>query len=236
MNPLSQRLCAYAGFGFPVFFFIGFWLIGGLIPPMSPTMTTAEVAQFYTAHTWALRAAAAVMMFTAPLGYLWTASVAAQTAQIEGKFPVLSFAQLTTGALTFGGLFSAIVAISTAAFRPDRPAEIVNILNDQFWYWVVMIGSPAAFQGVLIGIAMLSDKSPDPTFPRWLGYLNIWFGVLAIPGATVPFFKTGPFAWDGLFTFWTPAVVFCWWVMVDAWGVLRAVKRRTEAAASPDAV
>ncbi len=60
---------------------------------------------------------------------------------------------------------------------------------------------------------------------RWVGYFNIWAGLLQIPGAMMPFFKTGPFAWDGLFAFWMPLVVFSLWIYVDTWAVLRAIRR-----------
>jgi hypothetical protein len=38
--------------------------------------------------------------------------------------------------------------------------------------------------------------------------------VLFIPGGLLTFFKTGPFAWSGVFVYWVPLVVFFSWYLV----------------------
>jgi hypothetical protein len=89
-------------------------------------------------------------------------------------------------------------------------------------------------QCAFTGIAILSDKREDPFFPRWVGYFNIWMGILQAPGVMMAMFLTGPFAWNGLFTFWIPLTVFSFWIYVNTWAMLHATKRealRQEASA-----
>jgi hypothetical protein len=37
------------------------------------------------------------------------------------------------------------------------------------------------------------------------------------------FFKTGPFAWNGLFAFWVPLTIFCGWFMLLAYLMRRSI-------------
>jgi hypothetical protein len=37
---------------------------------------------------------------------------------------------------------------------------------------------------------------------------NIWAPITFTPGVILQFFKSRPFAWNGIFVFWIPAIVF----------------------------
>ena len=62
-------------------------------------------------------------------------------------------------------------------------------------------------QNIAIGIAAFKDTEAK-VFPRWLGYFNFWAALAFLPAALLYFFKTGPFAWDGVFVFWVPLTIF----------------------------
>jgi hypothetical protein len=74
-------------------------------------------------------------------------------------------------------------------------------------------------------LAAFTDRSPEPVFPRWVGWSNVWLGVLLLPATIVIVFKTGPLAWTGLIGFWISAAVFGVWYLVMTWVVLRAVRQ-----------
>ena len=65
-----------------------------------------------------------------------------------------------------------------------------------------------------ITIAAFIDKSDRPAFPRWFGYMCFLVFMGQAPGQLLFFFKTGPFAWNGLFAFYVPMVVFFVWFVV----------------------
>jgi hypothetical protein len=51
---------------------------------------------------------------------------------------------------------------------------------------------------------------------------------LLAPAGIVPLFKSGPFAWSGIFGFWVPLTVFCIWVSSITWLLVAAVNRDTD--------
>lgn len=234
MNSTASRICAWAGPAMIVTFCTTFIFIANLIPPIPPSWTAAQVQEFYQANSLNLRIGTALAMLGVAGGFAWSAGVAAWTARMEGPtLPVLSYSQLVCAGWSFGGAYLAIVFLSAAAFR-ERSPELIQVLNDLGWYWIVMPGSCAVMQCAFTGIAILSDKREDPFFPRWVGYFNIWMGILQAPGVMMAMFLTGPFAWNGLFTFWIPLTVFSFWIYVNTWAMLHATKRealRQEASA-----
>jgi uncharacterized protein (DUF983 family) len=49
-----------------------------------------------------------------------------------------------------------------------------------------------------------------------------------VPGVMCLLFKTGPFAWNGLFVFWIPLAVFGSWFVVMSLLLLRAIKNQRQ--------
>lgn len=85
------------------------------------------------------------------------------------------------------------------------------LMNDFAWMTLLMTVSTFAVQNFAIGCAILGDKNVQPIYPRWMGYFTFWVGVSFVPGVMLIFFKSGPFAWDGLFSFWLPFTAFFAW-------------------------
>src|SRR5260370_990258 len=40
---------------------------------------------------------------------------------------------------------------------------------------------------IACGLAVLSDRSTNPMFPRWYGFFSVWIGVVLMAGFLVPF-------------------------------------------------
>lgn len=162
--------------------------------------------------------------FTAP----WVALFSVYINKIEGKRNVLSYTQLSTGTLGVAVMWIPAMIWTTAAFRPDRDPELIQLMNDFGWIFMLMTFSLALIQNVVIGIAILADRGAQPLFPRWAGYFNIWVAIIYTPAALITFFKTGPFAWDGIIAFWIPALVFFSWFIVMLPLLLKVIRRDFE--------
>jgi hypothetical protein len=69
---------------------------------------------------------------------------------------------------------------------------------------------------------VLLDRS-QAVFPRWLGHVSAWCAVALLPAVVLPFYKTGPFAWQGVFQFWLAALLFFGWFAAVSLALIRAV-------------
>jgi hypothetical protein len=140
--------------------------------------------------------------------------------RIEGKHTPLHYTQLVAGAGVAVGFTMGLIIWYTCAYRPEADPILTQRLNDMAWFiWVGWAYQPVA-QTVAVGVAILSDRRSDPVFPRWLGYLSLWCSVLYLPGGLAVFFFDGPFAWNGLVTWWLLVVAYFIWVVAMTYGLV----------------
>ncbi|MEM7469217.1 MAG: hypothetical protein AAF387_20360 [Pseudomonadota bacterium] len=224
MNTKLQSCAAYGGLAFVVFATLGWWIIAGMLPPISPATDAAGVAAFYQTNTGTIRFGLVIGMVSTALTLPWVALLALHMRRTEGDFPILSITQAVSGAVTSIILLVPFVLWSVAAFRPERSPELIQLTNDFAWMLIVMTFGPFFVQIGSVGLAILLDKNSPSVFPRWIGYFNIWVAVIAVPGALITFFKSGPFAWNGIIAFWLPLLVFMAWYIVMFIGLRGAIK------------
>jgi hypothetical protein len=233
----NQLACAWSGFVFIALFLGGFWVIAGFVPPPSPANPAEVTARFFTDHTIAIRIGLWVTMVGCALVASWTVAVSTQLKRIEGA-EVLAQLQLILGSLLTIEFLIPVMIWQTIAFRPGSDAETAMHLNDMAWLVFLGLVSTVILQEIVIGIAILQDSREDPIFPRWIAYLTFLTASLTIPGGLIVFFKTGPFAWNGIISWWILLAAFCVWMVTFTSTLIRAIKRQaaTAATASPRAV
>src|SRR5581483_10619172 len=169
-------------------------------------------------------------LFASPLYASWSAALAAQMTRVRAAHPVMADLQLVLGGLTVLVFMIPALLLEIAAFRPERSPETIQALNDIPWMMFIGMGATAILQPFVVGVVILQDRAGHhdsagaPVFPRWVGYFNIWTAILFLPGPLCVFFKTGPLAWDGLFTWWIPFVLFAAWMVVMIIMVGRAIR------------
>ncbi|MGR8921033.1 MAG: hypothetical protein ACU85V_15565 [Gammaproteobacteria bacterium] len=224
MSTRVQIASITSGLMFAVLFTVGWWFIAGFVPPHAPGLDAAAIAGAYGEGTGFIRFGILLAMFSAGLTIPFVAVIAIQMRRIEGRFPILTYCELVAGAVTVILLTMPTVMWSAAAFRPDRGAELIQLMNDFAWLCLLMTFCPFFVQLGSFGLAVLSDRHAPPLFPRWLGYFNIWVAILFVPGALVTFFKAGPFAWNGIIGFWVPLTAFLLWYLVMFFALLKAVR------------
>lgn len=229
MNTRTQLLCTWSGPVFVVLFTIGFWFLAHYLPPPSPNAGAEDIAALYREHTGPIRLGMFLMMACSALVAPFVAVISVQMQRLERGPGVLAYTQLAAGAV--GILFLILPALlwTIAAFRPERDPNLILLLNDMGWICFLMPFGTFSLQNLVIGLAILGADGASQPFPRWAGYFNLWVAVLFVPGGLLTFFKTGPFAWDGLFVFWVPLVVFLLWYSAMFLLLRSAIKQQAAA-------
>ncbi|HWN32547.1 MAG TPA: hypothetical protein VNP03_07375 [Pseudonocardia sp.] len=231
MNTRNQVVCAWAGLVGLALIFVGL-LLAGYVPAPRADATPGEIAAFYRDGTFTIR----LGLFLGLIGSAgWAALVSVvwvQLSHIEGPRPVLAALQAVAGAACYVLLTLFVVLLAAAAFRPERAPESTQLLHDIGWFMAFLAAVPFVLQALATGAAILGDRSPQPAYPRWLGYLGLWVAVLLAPGDVLLFFHTGPFAYDGLISYWIPLFGFGGWMAALSWGALRLARAESAEPAS----
>jgi hypothetical protein len=220
-----QRAAAWCGIAFTALFLLGF-LIAGFIPPPAPSLSAVDIAALYAENHMRIRIGLLIATLASALLALWVAAIGVQMRRIEGRHSVLAFAQMVSGACLILEFLFPLLAWQTSAFRSDREAGIVQAVNDLAWLAFLGIACTAVLQGVVIGTLILRDKRPDPLFPRWGGYFNIWVVIMFVPAGCVVLFHDGPLAWNGVISWWLALVTYFAWMVGVTWMLLRAINRQ----------
>ncbi|MEM7284584.1 MAG: hypothetical protein AAF438_23555 [Pseudomonadota bacterium] len=222
MENIVQRVFAWSG---PLFILIMLFclIVMDFIPPISPALDAAAVAAFYNENRLGIRFGSTIMMQGCVLMMLCVTAISLQLRRIEGKVAIFSTIQLVSGVFANALFVFSAAAWTLAAFRPERDVADIQAWNDIGWFLLLMPATILSLQGIAIGLAILL-KRDQQLYPRWVGYFNLWFAILFLPGALVTFFKTGPFAWDGILVFWLALGLFASWAFVMAWSTDRAIR------------
>jgi len=128
------------------------------------------------------------------------AVISVQLKRIEGEHSPMTYLQLGTGSASALAISVTSFFWWTAAFRPERDPVVTQSWHDAGWLCVTAVVFIAMLQIGSIAVAVLSDPREKPLFPRWLGYLSAWVALLLLPSLMCLWFKTGPFAWNGVAT------------------------------------
>ena len=87
-------------------------------------------------------------------------------------------------------------------------------------------------QAGVLALAIFLDRQPNPIYPRWIGPFNLLVILLLAPCVFASMDLTGPFAWDGLWSYWVRIGIYVAWTIVMVVAVMRAMGRTAESATS----
>lgn len=237
MKRFTDLLFAWSGAAFVLFFFVGLLLLADFVPPPSPASSAEEIAAIYRDRTEEIRIGAAFAFVGTMFFLMFGAGLTRQTRRIPGASPALPHLQTACVSAAAIVIIIPIICWWAAAFRPvDRDPELILLLNDVSWLLFVVGFAPYVTWAIAVGLAILSDTARQPLFPRWSGYLSILVGTLQVPPILLVFFKTGPFAWDGLISWWVPMFDFFIWIVVMITLSVRAARGTADRTEGPAAV
>jgi hypothetical protein len=208
-----------------IVWFFAFLLLARFIPPSPPDAPPADTLAMYTERGGMIRLGLVLGLFASALLVPWSAAMAAQMSRIEGPRNVLAMTQLGSGIALSVEFIVPIMVWQSAAYRPTpEKMFVISLVHDMGWLMFVGVVSSICIQVLVIGAAILLDKGARPVFPRWSGYYCVWAAILLSPAGLVPLFTSGPFSWNGLFSWWIPLAVFCLWYLSMTGLLLTAIR------------
>ena len=220
MNARLLNVCTWGGPAALLVTLAG-WLVAGMLPlPMGPSASTGDVTSFFVDEPHRVMFGFVLSSIGVVLMLPMLALVSMHMLRMEGRLPVLAFTQLAAAATTILiNMFPQLI-FAIAAFRTDRDPGDIVMLNDVAWLLLFTGIMPFIVQNLAIGVAVLND--PSHVFPRWVGFLNLWVAFAFLPDVLAYFFKTGPFAWNGVMVFWLALTAYSVFLVAMCWATRTA--------------
>ena len=211
----------------PIFFTIFglvFVPLSWMMPPRSPSSPTANIVEFMQAHNLVI--ACALLTLTFGLAPVSNACYLMQIKRMSVS-PVFRYTMMI-GCITGGivGMLFPMFCFGLGAFRTGYDPSILAMLYD-FGY-LAFIGSLGCFcvMWMAFGLAIILDE--NNILPKWLGYYTVWQYVTELMAAPVWIAKSGPFAWNGLMTFWFAIALFVSWQIIVYVCIFRSIRNQPD--------
>jgi len=220
----SQLLLIWCGPVLVAMTLVGMIVLAKYVPATDPAADAMTIQAFYLDNLFELRLGMVICLIAFSLLVPFGVGIAIQTRRIE-EVPAMSWLQVAAIAVcSIEGIMAVLIWLA-AAFRPGVVhADITLTLHDLGWLTFLIDIPIFSIWLVAVGIAILRDKNTPTLFPRWLGYFTLWVAILLVPALGIAFFKTGPFAYNGLLALYLPYVVIFFWMLVIVPPLLRALK------------
>jgi MFS family permease len=223
MSTRNQLVCLWTGYAFFILYLLGIVVVAGFIPPPAPSMSGEQVAAFFDQRHGRILVGMSICAVASALYVPWGVAILGQMLRTEkSRFPALSAVQVISAGL--GAAFFALSPLFwlTIAYRTGHAGDTVGILNDFAWISWIVSWPFFSIQAGALGLCILTY--PAAEFPRWVGYLSIWFAISMFPASLIVFFYSGPLAWNGLFGIYLPLAMFALWYNTVSFYLLKAVK------------
>lgn len=223
----AQIFCGWCGIVSVVVMMIGMGPVAQLAPPPSPLISAAEIAAHFRQNATGILIGMLLVNIGVALSIALVAGISIQIRRIEYPgAPVLSYLQLASGTVASLFLMLPAMILSAAVFRADRSPELMLFAHDLATFCTFMPFSVATLEAAVIAVAIFSDRSAKPVFPRWLGYYNVLAGLSYVPMGLLGFFKGGLLASDGLLGWWVPTILVAPWYGLMGVYLIKAQRAR----------
>ena len=234
MNTTAQRISLWITpfFGgvllIAVLAFPGFW------PPMSPQLTADQVAEFYRQNSTMIRFSMITLNLCAIMLVPFFMVIVVQMKRMATPTTVLAYSYLA--AVSTGATMFAIADIFwlVAAFRPDRDPQLTMLLNDFAWFIFVAPVGFVVVANLILALAVWLDSRPEPVFARWVVWVNLLAAAAMTPAVGSVIVPSGPFAWDGVVSFWLRWGAFVVYLVLMFVAVHGAIRRQHAEETLPD--
>ena len=186
MNATAMRIFVAAGVVLVAMLLIAQHLIIGFVPPPSPQLSAQEIANIFITRKDRILAGCVLQVITWSFYGIWATPIVMFIRKTERSWPMFTFASLIN--LGCCSVFFILVPMTWAviAYRAETldPA-IIQIMNDWVWFDWLYTWPPYSVWMFILSAAILLDRNSPTIYPRWVGYYNLWSGILIITACTI---------------------------------------------------
>lgn len=203
-----------------------FFLFPGFLHPMSPTLSAEEVAAFYRDETARIRYSMILFNWFG-VGLIPTVVLLAmQVRKMAHRTPILSYCLIACAGGPPTLFLIANMFWLLGSFRPERSPELTQLLNDLAWVTFTVLVPYLIAQCLVLALAIYWDRRDQPVFRRWVAHFNLLIAVALMPAAFGAVTFEGPFAWDGVLSFWVKNIAIAVWIMVMGIVLAQNIRRQ----------
>lgn len=232
-NIQSQKWGLYCTFIFVALTVVGWLGIAHFWAP-APADLGIDATKLWFSEEYKWQTIIGCTIFYIAAGFLTPGSIqlAIMLSKIEGRFPLWSITAGVCGIFISIIIFFNCCAWIVCAYRPEFGADVIQAWYDWSWFafllgWIYLI-----IEMVATAVVEMMDKRETPMIPRWFTWLTFASGATLITAAGPAFFKSGPFAYHGLFAFYLPVAVWGLYLVGTSWFMLKELDRAAARAPS----
>ena len=212
----GERIIFWALPGVAIIWIAAFFLFPGFLPPMSPKASPTQVAAFYAEHTSRVRYSMILFNWFCVALIPILMLIVERMRGMAHRTPILRYCVIGVAAAAPIAFLTSTIFWLLAAFQPDRAPDLTQLYNDLAWI-TFSCGVPFLVALCLfIAVAIYLDEQDTPVFARWVGHFNLVIAVALVPAAFAGLTLSGPFAWNGFFSFWVKNFAITLWLVVMA--------------------
>ena len=228
-NITSQKIGLWCTLVFAALTAVGWLGIAHFYAPVPADAGLDATKLWFTeTHRWQTIIGCTIFYIAAGLLTPGSIQFSIMLAKIEGRWPLWS---ITTGVC--GVFISLIIFLNccgwlVAAYRTETGADVVQSWYDWSWFAFLLGWIYLAIEMISTAVVELMDKREVPMIPRWFTWLTLAGAATLLTAAGPAFFKSGPFAYHGLFGFYLPMFVWGGYLVGTTLFMLKELNRPTD--------
>jgi hypothetical protein len=201
-------------------------LLAQNFPPMAASTSAQDMWQHYKSLQLPISIGMSVCMVGGSCYMTFGAAVSRVMRRIEGPEGMLANLEMSGATITYCPIVVACGIWLVAAMQVDvlSPA-LIQTMYYLGWMVIDLAYMVTSWQIIAASIVFLRDKREKKLVPAWVS----WWGYVTVasffPVSLIPFFKTGPWAFQGLFNFWIAFPTWYIWIVSMSIYIIKAVNR-----------
>ena len=168
--PAVRYFGILTGWALPTVIGVGF-LLAGFLPPPGPY--GADVTADYFRENIDVKRLGVILVIVGGSMFMpFGAAIADRLRRVSGVGPVAAITEFGSAVISSTLMMICGSMLLVGLLRPDMADSSYQLLNHLAWLALIGLWQPGAMQATCTAWAVLSDKSPAPVFPRWVGWFS----------------------------------------------------------------